>query len=132
MLKDGYCHKCGTNWDGITKKTNELNNIDSYENQNVINEPKTNINQEQNVSFKLSEEDINKNIRFFLTWGSIVLCIFILTGIISFIAILASARHADEVILPALGALLGSILSGVIMNNVLKWFAYMLYTNKRK
>ena len=42
VLKDGYCPKCGTNWDGITKKTNELNDIDSYENQSVITVNNTN------------------------------------------------------------------------------------------
>jgi len=92
---------------------------------------------------KIEEKDINKNIRFFLIFayttriiglGIASLGVFIsIIGIISNIAIIISGNNPNFIeVLTLLASSVLCALLGFICEAILKWMAYMLYTNKKR
>ena len=105
----------------------EFKNEESEVNNNYQNNINTNP-----VELNITEDDINSNIKFFLDWGIIVLVFSIIIGFTFGIILLSNSEKAVDVLIPAIGIFLGSLLIGILSNGVLKWFAYMLYTNNKK
>ena len=83
---------------------------------------------------KIENTDIEKNIEFFLKWGTYTKVIsFILAGILAIMALGALTEYfLDEefgfLLIPA--ALLAAY--ALVFEQMLKWKAYMLYTNYKK
>ena len=83
---------------------------------------------------KIENTDIEKNIEFFLKWGNYTKILsFVLAGILAVMALGAlSGEYFDEefgfLLIPA--ALLA--VYALVFEQMLKWKAYMLYTNYKK
>ncbi len=130
-LQNGKCPKCKTDWGKIvnSKVSDESTPVDIYK-KDIVN------NKDEEIQIKefednkiITEESISNNINFFLTWSTIVKIIMIIIGIIVAIysIIRMEATDGNSILLLIFVPLI--ILYGFILENILKWKAYMLYTN---
>lgn len=133
-LQNGECPKCKTNWDKI------INDNISDDSQPFNMHPQKNINdndkffqEEQDVKInKITEDCMNNNINFFLTWASIGKIFIIIIGIIIAIISLVGIESTDGYSLILLVISACVIFAGIVFENNLKWKAYMLHTNIKK
>ena len=72
-LQNGKCPKCKTDWDKIiNQKISEDNTpIDIYKKETINNDNEKKQEIEYDDYKVITEENINNNINFFLTWASI-------------------------------------------------------------
>lgn len=130
-LQNGKCPKCKTDWDKIVneKISEDSTPIDIYKKE-------INNNKNQEIVYDdnkiITEENINNNINFFLTWASIGKIFMIVVGIIIAIISFVGIEATDGYSLILLIVSAGSIFAGIIFENNLKWKAYMLHTNLKK
>ena len=133
-LKDGKCPNCNTDWNKLLKEAEKVNEMEKKE-EHVEND----YEDEEFVSLSVSEkveqiklEDIYNNINFFLTWGKVLKIICLVIGAVLFILSFALSGEMDEESLFFLIPTAFFILFAFIIDNQLKWKAYMLLTNSRK
>ena len=133
-LQNGKCPKCKTDWDKIInqKISEDSTPIDIYKKKIINNDNEKKQEIEYDDYKVITEENINNNINFFLTWASIgkilMISIGIIIAIISFIGIEATAGYSLILLIVSAGI----IFAGIIFENSLKWKAYMLHTNMKK
>ena len=133
-LQNGKCPKCKTDWDKIInqKISEDSTPIDIYKKEIINNDNEKKQEIEYDDYKVITEENINNNINFFLTWASIgkilMISIGIIIAIISFIGIEATAGYSLILLIVSAGI----IFAGIIFENSLKWKAYMLHTNMKK
>lgn len=81
---------------------------------------------------KIENMDIENNIEFFLKWGNNTKVIsFVLAGILAVVT-LAMAEESDGMSLFLLIPAVLLAAYALVFENMLKWKAYMLYTNYKK
>ena len=133
-LQNGKCPKCKTDWDKIInqKISEDSTPIDIYKKEIINNDNEKKQEIEYDDYKVITEENINNNINFLLTWASIgkifMISIGIIIAIISFIGIEATAGYSLILLIVSAGI----IFAGIIFENSLKWKAYMLHTNMKK
>ena len=133
-LQNGKCPKCKTDWNKIINEeiSEDSTPIDIYK-KNINNNDNEEIREkEYDDSRIITEENINNNINFFLTWASIGKIFMIVVGIIITIISFVLLESTDGYSLILLVISASIIFAGIIFENNLKWKAYMLYTNIKK
>ena len=128
-LQNGKCPKCKTKWNKVSGMYESIEEIEPVD-LNKSNESKT----EKDLTYvkKITEDDIDNNINFFLTWGRVGKILIILLAIIIAIMSIVNAESTDGQSLFSLIISASLIIYAVILENSLKWKAYMLYTNNKR
>lgn len=129
-LQNGKCPKCKTDWMNIINGTN-LENSKPINNNFQEDYLKENENKDEE-DIDITEENIDNNINFFLSWASIVKNFMIVIGIIIAIISLVLIGLTEGLSLILLIFSVVIIFAGIIFENSLKWKAYMLHTNVKK
>ena len=129
-LQNGKCPKCKTDWMNIINGTN-LENSKPINNNCQEDYLKENENKDEE-DIDITEENIDNNINFFLSWASIGKNFMIVIGIIIAIISLVLIELTEGLSLILLIFSVVIIFAGIIFENSLKWKAYMLYTNVKK
>lgn len=129
-LQNGKCPKCKTDWMNIINGTN-LENSKPINNNFQEDYLKENENKDEE-DIDITEENIDNNINFFLSWASIGKNFMIVIGIIIAIISLVLIELTEGLSLILLIFSVVIIFAGIIFENSLKWKAYMLYTNVKK
>ena len=132
VLQDGKCPKCKTNWEKVIDDSQK--EVDKKEDSYVgpiIGKDDNYYQEEIHDYTKIRESDINSNINFFLTWASIgKIIMFVLALLIAIIAfILLESSEGYSLILLIISLFL--CFYALVLENTLKWKAYMLHTNKK-
>lgn len=80
----------------------------------------------------VTKGDIDRNVNFFLKWSLYVLYFCVIVGGILIFAGLINIENSDGESFAY--ALIGAVVlfNGYILENLLKWLAFMLYTNYKK
>lgn len=133
-LQNGKCPKCKTDWNKIINEeiSEDSTPIDIYK-KNINNNDNEEIREkEYDDSRIITEENINNNINFFLTWASIGKIFMIVVGIIITIISFVLLESTDGYSLILLVISASVIFAGIVFENNLKWKAYMLHTNIKK
>jgi hypothetical protein len=129
-LQNGKCPKCKTNWAKIIKDsegTDDAIPVDLEFNEIPKEVPAPTIEE-----IKISEEDINYNIYFFLKWAkTIKTLVFIFAIILALYAVFAFEATSGASILLLIFCPAMIVYASIIENN-LRWKAYMLHTNKKE
>ena len=132
-LKNGKCPKCKTDWEKISSDSvnNETEPVDVYSKKSKVDEEFFKEDKKELLEDWFKEDDIDNNIIFLIKWGEIVkfimIVLAIIVAIISFVEI--SKTEGYSLLKLIYSGLL--IIFGVLMENIFKWMAYMLYTNKK-
>lgn len=129
-LQNGKCPKCKTDWMNIINGTN-LENSKPINNNFQEDYLKENENKDEE-DIDITEENIDNNINFFLSWASIVKNFMIVISIIIAIISLVLIGLTEGLSLILLIFSVVIIFAGIIFENSLKWKAYMLHTNVKK
>lgn len=129
-LQNGKCPKCKTDWMNIINGTN-LENSKPINNNFQEDYLKENENKDEE-DIDITEENIDNNINFFLSWASIGKNFMIVIGIIIAIISLVLIELTEGLSLILLVFSVVIIFAGIIFENSLKWKAYMLHTNVKK
>lgn len=123
-LIDGKCPICKTNWNKIISENTESTSME------LINDKQYN----DDFSSKpriITEEEIQNNINFFLSWAKISKIFMIIVAIIVGIIAIVCADDTEGISLLLLVVTAMIIFSAFIFENNLKWKSYMLYTNSK-
>lgn len=134
-LEDGKCPKCNTNWKKIMKEGEKVNSIEKEEMHKESDYEESDDVIYLTPSEKIEQimiEDIDNNINFFLVWGKVLKIICIIVCIILFLLSFILIDETDDMSLLFLIPSAASLLFAFIVDNQLKWKAYMLLTNSRK
>lgn len=114
-LNNGKCPKCKTNWG----KINEVSYQEEQEDGAIL------------FQSKITDDDIDNNIFFFLKWASIgKIFMFIMATIVVLISF-AELDDTDGKSLLLIIAAVVIIFYALVFENNLKWKAYMLHTNRK-
>lgn len=132
-LSNGKCPKCNTDWYKKMKvDENSVSILSDAASQKNDGDDEYQVLTPSERAEKISLEDIDKNVSFFLIWSVVLRVLLILasiaTFVLSFVFIDDTEYQSLFLIIPAFLAFLFSF----IVANMLKWKAYMLLTNSRK
>ena len=132
VLENGKCPKCNTDWEKVVNEEVPINSIpvNVYE-KRIINSENTQ-EKECETSKTITENSINNNIDFFLKWAKNVKILMIVAAILIAVIALMGAESTEGYSLLLLFGSAIVIFAGIILENNLKWKAYMLYTDMKK
>ena len=135
-LQNGKCPKCKTDWEKVIQDTTNSEPIDykkinrerEYQEVAEFNEKKV-----KEIKVKeITNDDIQSNINFFLTWAKIDKIFMIIIAIIIAIISLVVLEDTDGYSLILLIFSVALVFQSMIFENSLKWKAYMLHTNNKR
>lgn len=133
VLKNGVCPYCQTNWKQI------INNCTSNQTEDNSNDYTSNQIEDISNDYEIlviNDEDIEKNIRFHLSFAKVIVIVGVIISIFVLIITLGFVSETIKisgfisfiVFVIGIAWILTIAIITVVVNNALKWKAYMLYT----
>ena len=128
VLQEGRCPKCKTNWNKIISDSKTINKLEETRSINHVNSYEE--EQEKSIEFKkITDYDVRQNINFFLIWAGVIKILTIVLAVLITIVSICLVEVSEGYSLLLLWISPVLIICSIIFENLLKWKAYMLYTN---